>query len=400
MNLHEYQAKGILEKYGIKVQKGYIATTPDEAINVAKKIKEETGTEVWVVKAQVHAGGRGKAGGIKIAKTLDEVANIASNLLGKRLVTHQTGPEGKPVSKVLICEDAYTPPFQNNKELYFSILIDRKNEEYAIIFSAEGGMEIEELSKKNPEKIIKINIDPRYGYMPYHTRYLLEKSSLSLAMFSQFHDFIQKSFRVFSECHCSLLEINPLLLNSKGELVVVDCKLVLEDNGLIRNPELIALRDPEQEDPLEVEAVSAGLSFVKLNGNIGCMVNGAGLAMATMDIIKLYGGEPANFLDVGGTADPDRIAKGFNMLLKSPGIKAIFVNIFGGIVRCDRVATGIIQAYKQNPDIKVPVVARLHGTNADIAKSMFKESGFPVVFEDDLETAAQKLKTIIDNGTL
>lgn len=398
MILHEYQGKEILQKYGLKIPYGILARTPEEAVEAAQKIKEITQTTKFVLKAQLHAGGRGKAGGIKIANSIQEVREKALDLIGKKLVTPQTGPQGKVVSKILVTEDAYPPPINENKEMYLSILIDRSAEKYVILFSEEGGVEIEELSKTHPQKIKKIYVNPLEGLRDYHVRKIFYFTSLPENLYSEFSSTIKGIYQAFIETNASLIEVNPFLKNSRGEFVIVDCKYILEDNGLIKNPDLIKLRDIEEEDPIEVEANSIGLSFVKLNGNIACMVNGAGLAMATMDMIKLYGGEPANFLDVGGTADVSRIEKGFEILLKYPGIKAIFVNIFGGIVRCDRVAQGIINAYKKNPNISTPLIVRFLGTNADIAKQMLIDNHINVSFIDDFTKASQTIKALVSNN--
>ncbi len=399
MNLHEYQGKEILRSYGARVPAFYLAYTPEEAVEAARKIMNETGKKSVVLKAQIHAGGRGKAGGIKLASSLEEVYSKAKELIGKVLVTPQTGPSGKKVRKIIVSEDAYEgiPP-DSISELYLSMLIDRQKEEYVLVFSSAGGVEIEELSAKHPEKIYKCHISPLTGLSEYHIRRLIKFAGLyenfSREIQEELYNAVKGIYRAFTENYASLIEINPLaIVNNK--IVFLDCKFVIDDNALNKKPELASYRDRDEEDELEREANDVGLSFIRLNGNIGCMVNGAGLAMATMDIIKYFGGEPANFLDVGGTADVDRIKTGFKILLRTPEVKAVFVNIFGGIVRCDRVAEAIIHAFKETPDIKIPLIVRMLGTNSDIAKDMLKNSGIEVTFIDNFETAASWIKKIV-----
>jgi len=396
MNLHEYQGKEILSRYGVKVQRGIVASTADEAVEAAKKLTEETGTGWHVVKAQVHAGGRGKGGGVKLAKNLDEVREKASEIIGMQLVTPQTGAAGKTVHQVMIAEDVYYPGESETEEFYVSVLMNRAKGRNMIMYSTEGGMDIESVAEHTPEKIFTEEIDPMVGIQGFQARKIAFNLGLSGAAFKDFVKFISSLYKAFEGVDASLFEINPVLKTSDNQILAVDAKVTIDNNSLFRHPDIEAMRDIREEDPTEVEAGEAGLNFVKLDGNVGCMVNGAGLAMATMDIIKLSGGNPANFLDVGGTADAERVEKAFRIILRDENVEAILVNIFGGIVRCDRVAQGILDAYKNMGDaIKVPIIVRLQGTNAEIAKKMIDESGLKVLSAITLEEAADKVKEVV-----
>jgi succinyl-CoA synthetase beta subunit len=396
MNLHEYQGKEILGKYGVKVQRGIVATTAEEAVEAAKKLTEQTGTGWHVVKAQIHAGGRGKGGGVKLAKNLDEVKQKASEIIGMNLITPQTSAEGKKVHQVLIAEDVYYPGESETEEFYVSILLNRAKGVNMIMYSTEGGMDIEAVAEETPDKIFLEEIDPAVGLQGFQARKIAFNLGLSGAAFKDFVKFIDALYNSFTGIDASLFEINPVLKTSDNQIMAVDAKVTLDDNALFRHPDLAAMRDKREEDATEVEADEAGLNFVKLDGNVGCMVNGAGLAMATMDIIKLSGGNPANFLDVGGTADAERVEKAFRIILKDENVKAILVNIFGGIVRCDRVAQGILDAYQNMGDaIQVPIIVRLQGTNAEIAKKMIDDSGLKVLSAITLQEAADRVKEVV-----
>jgi len=396
MNLHEYQGKEILSKYGVKVQKGIVATTPEEAVEAAKKLTDETGTQWHVVKAQIHAGGRGKGGGVKLAKNLDEVKEHASNILGMQLVTPQTPAEGKKVHQVMIAEDVYYPGESETEEFYVSVLLNRAKGVNMIMYSTEGGMDIEAVAEETPDKIFTEEIDPAVGLQGFQARKIAFNLGLSGDAFKDGVRFITALYKAYEGIDASLFEINPVLKTSDNQILAVDAKVTLDDNALYRHKDLAELRDFREEDPTEVEADQAGLNFVKLDGNVGCMVNGAGLAMATMDIIKLSGGNPANFLDVGGTADAERVEKAFRIILKDENVKAILVNIFGGIVRCDRVAQGILDAYKNMGDeINVPIIVRLQGTNAELAKEMIDNSGLEVLSAITLQEAADRVKEVV-----
>lgn len=402
MNLHEYQGKELLKSYGVAIQEGKVATTVEEAVAAFNSLKEETGTEWAVVKAQIHAGGRGKGGGVKLAKNEEELKEHAGNILGMMLKTPQTpgglnGP-GKLVRKVLVAEDAYRPDFDACKEFYVSILMDREKRCNVIIYSTEGGMDIEKVAEETPHLVHKEYIDPEQGLLPFQSRKVAFNLGLSGKAFKEMTRFITKLYSAFVGADASLFEINPCLKDANDNVVAVDCKVSLDDNALFRHKDLAALRDTDEEDPTEVEAKSYGLNFVNLDGNVGCMVNGAGLAMATMDIIKLSGGDPANFLDVGGTADAKRVEQAFRIILRDPAVKAILINIFGGIVRCDRVANGVVDAYKNMGDaINVPIIVRLQGTNADIAKKIIDESGLEVHSAILLQEAADLVKKVIES---
>lgn len=396
MNLHEYQGKEILSRYGVKVQRGIVATTADEAVEAAKKLTAETGTGWHVIKAQVHAGGRGKGGGVKLAKNLDEVREKATEIIGMQLITPQTGKDGKTVHQVMIAEDVYYPGESETSEFYVSVLMNRAKGRNMIMYSTEGGMDIEAVAEETPDKIFTEEIDPAVGLLGFQARKIAFNLGLSGTAFKDFVKFISSLYKAFEGVDASLFEINPVLKTSDEQILAVDAKVTIDDNSLFRQKEIAEMRDIREEDPTEVEAGEAGLNFVKLDGNVGCMVNGAGLAMATMDIIKLSGGNPANFLDVGGTADAERVEKAFRIILRDPNVEAILVNIFGGIVRCDRVAQGILDAYKNMGDeIKVPIIVRLQGTNAAIAKKMIDDSGLKVLSAITLEEAADRVKEVV-----
>ena len=388
MNLHEYQGKEILASYGVRIQRGIVATTPDEAVAAAKKLTEQTGTSWHVVKAQVHAGGRGKGGGVKLAKSLDEVRERSSQILGMMLVTPQTSAEGKKVHQVLIAEDVYYPGESPTEEYYMSVLLDRAASRPMIMYSPDGGMDIEEVAENHPERIFTEHIDPSVGLQDFQARRIAFNLGLSGAATKEMVAFVKSLVKAYEGADAALFEINPVLKTSDNKIMAVDAKVALDDNSLFRHPDLEALRDRREEDPTEVRAAEVGLNFVKLDGNVGCMVNGAGLAMATMDIIKMAGGNPANFLDVGGTADAQRVETAFRIILEDPNVKAILVNIFGGIVRCDRVAQGIVDAYRSIGEIPVPIIVRLQGTNAAEAKKLIEESGLKVYSATLLQEAA------------
>ncbi len=381
MNIHEYQAKEIFKKYGVPTPRGKVAQTVEEAVEAAK----ELGGNLWVVKAQIHAGGRGLGGGVKLAKSLDEVREWASKILGMTLVTHQTGPEGKVVHKVYIEEGA-----DIKSEFYLGMVLDRSKEMPVMMASTEGGMEIEEVAAKSPEKIVKVAIDPTIGFQGFHGRKLAFGLGLPKEEVGTFIKFAKALYNVYIDNDAELIEINPLIKTGDGKFLALDAKMGFDDNALYRHPDIEAMRDLSEEEPTEIEAKKYGLSYIKLDGNVGCMVNGAGLAMATMDIIKHEGGEPANFLDVGGGANPETVAKGFEIILKDPNVKAIFVNIFGGIVRCDRIANGILKATEM-VDVKVPVVVRLDGTNAKEAAEILKNAKIEnIIPAKDLADGARK----------
>lgn len=395
MNIHEHQAKEILDNYGVKTPMGIVATTPEEAVEAAKKIQEKTGSEFFAVKAQIHAGGRGKGGGVKIAKNLDQVKEYADQILGMTLVTPQTGPEGKLVRKLLITQDAFYPGENEPQEYYLSILLDRATSQNIIMASTEGGMEIEEVAAATPEKIIKEWIDPVIGLQGFQARKIAFALGLSGAAFKDMVKFIFALYKAYEDSDSSMFEINPVLQTSDNQIWALDAKVNLDDNAMYRHKDYPAMRDVYEEDPLEVEASESDLNYVKLDGNVGCMVNGAGLAMATMDMIKLSGGEPANFLDVGGGANAKTVEAGFRIILKDPNVKAILINIFGGIVRCDRVANGVVEAYKNIGDIKVPIIVRLQGTNAEEGAKIIDESGLKVLSAVILKDAAEKVKEVL-----
>lgn len=396
MNLHEYQSKEILASYGVNVQRGIVATTPEEALEAAQKLSQQTNTKAWVVKAQIHAGGRGKGGGVKFSPTLEKVKENASNILGMQLITPQTPPEGKKVNTILIAEDVYYEGEHETKEYYVSILLNRQTGRNMIVYSTEGGMDIEQVAQETPHLIYREEIDPKTGLLAFQGRKIAFNLGLKGDAFKDFLKFIDALYKAYIDIDASLFEINPVLKTSDNKIVAVDAKVSLDNNALFRHPDLAALRDKREEDPTDVEAGEAGLNFVKLDGNVGCMVNGAGLAMATMDIIKVSGGSPANFLDVGGTANAERVEKAFNIILKDPNVRTILINIFGGIVRCDRVAQGIVDAYKNLGSLPVPLIVRLQGTNAEEAKKLIDKSGLNVHSVITLEEAAQKIKEVLN----
>lgn len=402
MNIHEYQAKDILKNYGVQVQRGIVADNAEKALAAAKELHNETGTDWYVIKAQIHAGGRGKgkvkqtgANGVVLAKSLEEVPEKVKNIVGGTLVTHQTGEEGKEVKKVLIAEDVYYPGDNEPKEFYLGILLDRAKSCNVIMASTEGGVDIEDVAENSPEKIIKEWIDPAVGLQNFQARKIAFALGLEGNAFKEMVKFIHALYKAYEGTDSSMFEINPVLKTSDNKILAVDAKVNLDDNALFRHKELAELRDISEEDPAEVEAGKSGLSYVKLDGNVGCMVNGAGLAMATMDIIKLSGGEPANFLDVGGGANAETVEAGFRIILKDPNVKAILINIFGGIVRCDRVANGVVEAYKKIGDIEIPIIVRLQGTNAEEGAKIIEESGLKVSSAILLKDAADKVKEVL-----
>jgi succinyl-CoA synthetase beta subunit len=395
MNLHEFQGKEILNSFGVEIQRGIVATTPAEAVEAAKKLTEDTGTGWHVIKAQVHAGGRGKGGGVKLAKNLQEVEQIAGEIIGMNLVTPQTSAEGKKVHQVLIAEDVYYPGDSEPEEYYMSVLLDRANGRNMIMYSTEGGMDIEAVAEKTPHLIFTEQIDPAVGLLPFQARRVAFNLGLSGMAFKKMTKFVTALYTAYIKSDSSLFEINPVLKTSDDRIIAVDAKVTLDDSALFRHKDYAALRDEREENPMEVEAKAVGLNYVDLDGNVGCMVNGAGLAMATMDLIKQAGGEPANFLDVGGTADAERVEAAFKIILKDPGVKAILVNIFGGIVRCDRVAQGIVDAYKNMGNISVPIIVRLQGTNADLAKEIIDNSGLDVHSAIEFQEAADKVQAVM-----
>jgi len=395
MNLHEYQGKQILKSFGVAVQEGIIAESVEQAVTAAKELQKQTQTPVWIIKAQVHAGGRGKAGGVKLAKTLDDVKEKASAILGMKLVSHQTGPQGKIVHKILIAQDVYYPGETPTKEFYMSVMLNRGAGKNMIVYSQEGGMEIEEVAAKTPDKIYKEEIDPKVGLRDFQCRKIAFNLGLSGEAFKNMTKFVAALYKAYDTTDSALFEINPLLKTSDNKIIAVDAKVALDDNALYRHPDYAVMRDVLEEDPIEVEAGKHELNYVKLDGNVGCMVNGAGLAMGTMDIIKLSGGEPANFLDVGGTANAARVEQAFRIILKDSNVKAILVNIFGGIVRCDRVAQGIVDAYKNMGNITVPIIVRLQGTNAVEAKKIIDNSGLKVHSAIELQEAADLVQKVL-----
>ena len=396
MNVHEYQGKEILAQFGVGIQRGIVAVTPDEAVAAAKKLTADTGTGWHVIKAQVHAGGRGKGGGVKLAKSLDEVAQISSDIIGMQLVTPQTTAEGKKVFQVLVAEDVYYPGDSEPKEFYISVLLNRTSGRNMIMYSTEGGMDIETVAEQTPELIFTEEIDPTVGLLPFQARKVAFNLGLSGTAFKGMVKFVSALYRAYVGADAALFEINPVLKTSDDKIIAVDAKVTLDDNALFRHPDFAAMRDIREENPTDVAAREVGLNYVALDGNVGCMVNGAGLAMATMDLIKQAGGDPANFLDVGGTADAARVEAAFRIILQDPKVKAILINIFGGIVRCDRVAQGIVDAYKNMGDaIKVPIIVRLQGTNADIAKKLIDDSGLEVQSAVLFQQAADKVQAVL-----
>lgn len=397
MNLHEYQAKQILSSFGVPVPKGIMAETIEQAVDAAKEIQKLSGSQFCVVKAQIHAGGRGKGGGVKLAKSLDDAREKATNILGMNLITPQTGAQGKLVRKVLIQEDVYYPGNSETKEFYLSMLLNRQEGKAMIMYSTEGGMDIEDVAEHTPEKIFVENIDRKVGLQPFQCRNVAFNLGLSGEAHKNMVKFVKGIYDAYMGADCAMLEINPVLKTSDDKILAVDCKMRLDGNALYRHPDYAAMRDIHEEDPSEVEAGKYNLNYVKLNGNVGCMVNGAGLAMATMDIIKQSGGDPANFLDVGGTANAERVERAFRIILKDPAVKAILVNIFGGIVRCDRVAQGIVDAYKNIGNIPIPIIVRLQGTNAEEAKELINNSGLAVFSATSLQEAADLVNKVLQN---
>jgi succinyl-CoA synthetase beta subunit len=395
MNLHEYQGKQILKSFGVAIQEGIVAETPEQAVEAGKKLTEQTGTQWWVVKAQIHAGGRGKGGGVKLAKNLEELKQRATDIIGMNLITPQTSAQGKKVNKVLIAQDVYYPGASATSEFYMSVLLNRQSGRNMIMYSTEGGMDIEEVADKTPHLIFKEEIDPKVGLQAFQARKIAFNLGLSGNAFKEMTTFVTALYKAYENTDSAMFEINPVLKTSDDKIIAVDAKVSLDENALFRHPDYAAMRDVTEEDPTEVEAGEHNLNYVKLDGNVGCMVNGAGLAMATMDIIKLAGGEPANFLDVGGTADAARVEQAFRIILKDSNVKAILVNIFGGIVRCDRVAQGIVDAYRNIGEIPVPIIVRLQGTNADIAKKLIDESGLKVFSAIQLKEAADLVKEVV-----
>ena len=396
MNLHEYQGKEILAEYGVAIQRGIIAKTTAEAVQAAKELTEQTGTDWHVIKAQIHAGGRGKGGGIKVAKSIEELEIQAQAILGMQLITPQTPAEGKKVNKVLIAEDVYYTGENEPSEYYMSVLLNRASGKNMILYSTEGGMDIETVAEQTPHLIFTEEIDPALGLQAFQARKVAFNLGLSGNAIKAMVKFVSSLYRAYIGADASLFEINPVLKTSDGKIIAVDAKVVLDDNALFRHKNYETLRDLSEENPVEVEAREVGLSYVDLDGNVGCMVNGAGLAMATMDLIKQAGGDPANFLDVGGTADAGRVETAFRLILKDPKVKAILVNIFGGIVRCDRVAQGIVDAYKNmGDDINVPLIVRLQGTNAAIAKELIDNSGLNVLSAIAFQEAADKVQAAL-----
>lgn len=395
MNLHEYQGKELLKSYGVKIQEGIVAHTAAEAVEAAKKLKELYNSDWCVIKAQIHAGGRGKGGGVKLAKSPEQAGEIAGQIIGMMLKTPQTPPDGKLVRKVLVTQDVFYPGASDPKEFYISILTDRGRGGNVIIYSPDGGMDIEKVAEETPDRVFTEFIDPLLGLRPFQAQKIAFNFGLSGQAFKEMVDFVQKLYAAFIGSDASLFEINPCLKTSDDKIIAVDSKVALDDNALFRHPNLEALRDTDEEDPTDVEAQSYDLNYVKLDGNVGCMVNGAGLAMATMDLIKLSGGEPANFLDVGGTADAQRVENAMRLMLKDENVDAILINIFGGIVRCDRVAQGVVDAYQKIGDIPVPVIVRLQGTNADLGKKIIDESGLKVFGAIEFQEAADLVAKVL-----
>ena len=396
MNIHEFQGKYILSQHGVRIQRGIVASTVEEAVQAAKDLNAQTGSSWFVIKAQVHAGGRGKGGGVKLAKNYDEVASLSSQILGMQLVTPQTSAEGKTVHQVLIAEDVYYPGESETLEFYMSVLLDRSQGKNMIMYSTEGGMDIETVAEHTPHLIFTETVDPSTGLLPFQARRIAFNLGLSGTAFKEMTQFVTALYQAYVQSDASLFEINPVLKTSDNKIMAVDAKVSLDENALFRHNDFLAMRDIREENPIEVEAKEVGLNYVDLDGNVGCMVNGAGLAMATMDLIKQAGGEPANFLDVGGTADAARVETAFRIILKDPSVKAILINIFGGIVRCDRVAQGVVDAYKNLGDaIKIPIIVRLQGTNADIAKQLIDNSGLDVQSAVEFQEAADKVQAVL-----
>ncbi len=395
MNLHEYQGKAILAQHGVGVQRGYVAENVIDAVKGAKQILKDTDTPCFLVKAQIHAGGRGKGGGIKLAKNIKEVENFANDMLGMMLITPQTSKDGKKVNKIFIAEDVYYPGESEVEEIYISVLLDRVKNKNMIMYSTEGGVEIEKVAEESPDKIFTEHIDPKHGLTQNQCEKISQNLNMKGVAFDNMCEFVDKLYQAYIASDASLFEINPVIKSSDSKIIAVDAKVTIDDNALFRHPEFINYIDEKEEDPSELYASSLGLSYVKLDGNVGCIVNGAGLAMATMDIIKLSGGNPANFLDVGGTADAKRVESALRIILQDKNVEAILVNIFGGIVRCDRVAQGVVDAYKNIGNISVPIIIRLQGTNSAEAKEIIDNSGLKVVSAVSLQSASDKVKDVL-----
>ena len=399
MNLHEYQGKEILNSFGVNIQRGIVASNSEDAVIAAKKLSNDTGTSWFVIKAQVHAGGRGKGGGVKIAKNIDEVREISSQIIGMNLVTPQTSASGKKVHQVLIAEDVYYPGDSEIQEFYMSVLLNRKTSKNMIMYSTEGGVDIESVAEKTPHLIHTVDIDPESGLSNEEACKIADNLGLNGNAHNQMVEFVRSLYNAYNKSDSSLFEINPVIKTSDDKILAVDAKVTIDDNSLFRHEDYLKLRDIREENPIEVEAKKAGLNYVDLDGNVGCMVNGAGLAMATMDLIKQAGGDPANFLDVGGTADSERVDTAFRIILKDPNVKAILVNIFGGIVRCDRVANGIVDAYKNMKDtISIPIIVRLQGTNSEIAKQIIDSSGLNFFSATEFKEAADKVQEVLSSN--
>ncbi|SHI47462.1 succinyl-CoA synthetase beta subunit [Arenibacter nanhaiticus] len=396
MNLHEYQGKEILASFGVRIQRGIVAHNTKEAVEAAKQLTEETGTGWHVIKAQVHAGGRGKGGGVKLAKNLREVEEIAGSIIGMNLITPQTSAEGKKVHQVLVAEDVYYPGDSETSEFYISVLLNRASGRNMVMYSTEGGMDIEDVAENTPHLIFTEEINPATGLLPFQARKIAFNLGLSGVAFKEMTKFVSNLYKAYVESDANMFEINPVLKTSDDKIMAVDAKVSIDDNALYRRKQYAEMRDLREENAIEVEARAVGLNYVDLDGNVGCMVNGAGLAMATMDLIKMAGGEPANFLDVGGTADAKRVEEAFRIILKDDNVKCILINIFGGIVRCDRVAQGVVDAYKNMGDaIKVPIIVRLQGTNAELAKDIIDNSGLAVHSAVQFQEAADKVKEVL-----
>ena len=399
MNLHEYQAKEILNGFGVRIQRGYVASTPDIAVEKAKQLNQETGTDFFVIKAQVHAGGRGKGGGVKLAKSIDDVYEISDKIIGMNLITPQTSAEGKKVHQVLVAEDVYYPGDSEIEEYYISVLLNRSTSKNMIMYSTEGGMDIETVAENTPDLIHTLDVCPKDGLTDINAKEIASNLKLHGNAKDEMIQFVKSLYEAYDNSDSSLFEINPVIKTSDDKILAVDAKVTIDDNALFRHPDYAEMRDVREENPIEVEAKEVGLNYVDLDGNVGCMVNGAGLAMATMDLIKQAGGEPANFLDVGGTADSERVETAFRIIMKDPDVKAILINIFGGIVRCDRVANGIVDACKNmKDDISVPIIVRLEGTNSKIAKDIIDSSGLNFHSAVEFKEAADKVHKVLETA--
>ena len=399
MNLHEYQAKEILNGFGVRIQRGYVASTPEIAVEKAKQLNLETGTDFFVIKAQVHAGGRGKGGGVKLAKSIDDVYEISDKIIGMNLITPQTSAEGKKVHQVLVAEDVYYPGDSEVEEYYISVLLNRSTAKNMIMYSTEGGMDIETVAENTPDLIHTLDVCPKEGLTDSNAQEIASNLKLQGNAKEEMIQFVKSLYEAYDNSDSSLFEINPVIKTSDDKILAVDAKVTIDDNALFRHPDYAEMRDVREENPIEVEAKEVGLNYVDLDGNVGCMVNGAGLAMATMDLIKQAGGEPANFLDVGGTADSERVETAFRIIMKDPDVKAILINIFGGIVRCDRVANGIVDACKNmKDDISVPIIVRLEGTNSKIAKDIIDSSGLNFHSAVEFKEAADKVQKVLETA--